>query len=350
MAEEGHFIAEVTRGLVFLLPMGRDGLRAALTRPLEAAGYRFENEAMVEAMVGGLERTKSPLPLLQFTAAKLWDARDRTSRLLTQTSYDQLGGVAGALSAHANAVLSALSVADQRLCRAVFLRLCTPERTRAVVSLLDLRGLAAESGAVEQVIHRLSDARLVLVEAGGEREGTTVELCHESLIERWDKLTQWLSESEQDAQFVARLQVAAHQWETSHETEGLLWRDRAAREAAEWLTRRRAEQGMGEALGLAKREERFLVAVVALSRRGRRRRQRIMAGVLAAVSVTAVVVFLLSIGVKRQAARADRAAKQAAQEALSAQVEARQARDRLQRLSRPHHAQRGASGLRHSGL
>jgi WD40 repeat protein len=337
MADEGHFIAEVTRGLCFLRAMGRDGLRAALTRPLEAAGYRFENEAMVEAMVGGLERTKSPLPLLQFTAAKLWETRDRTSRLLTQGSYDQLGGVAGALSAHANAVLSALSEADQRLCRAVLLRLCTPERTRAVVSLSDLRGLAAEAGAVEQVIHRLSDARLVLVEAGGEREGTTVELCHESLIDSWDKLKQWLADSEHDAQFVARLQVAAQQWESSQEAEGLLWRDRSAREAAEWLTRRRAEQGAGEPLGLGKREERFLVAVVALSERGRRRRQRIVAGVLATVSVIAVVVFLLSIGVKRQAARADRAAVQAdraaaqaaqeAQEAQAAQVEARQARN-----------------------
>jgi WD40 repeat protein len=334
MADEGHFIAEVTRGLFFLRPMGRDGLRAALTRPLEAAGYRFENEAMVEAMVGGLEGTKSPLPLLQFTATKLWEARDRIGRLLTQGSYDQVGGVAGALSAHANAVLSALSVADQRLCRAVLLRLCTPERTRAVVSLPDLRGLATESRAVEQVIHRLSDARLVLIEAGGEREGTTVELCHESLIESWDKLKQWLSESEQDAQFVARLHVAAQQWETSKEAEGLLWRDRAAREAAEWLTRRRAERAAGEPLGLANREERFLVAVVALSERGRRRRQRIVAGVLATVSVIAVVVFLLSIDVKRQAARADRAAAQAdraaaqsAQDAQSAQAEARQARN-----------------------
>jgi WD40 repeat protein len=334
IAEEGHFIAEVTRGLVFLLPMGRDGLRTALTRPLEAAGYRFENEAMVEAMVGGLERTRSPLPLLQFTAAKLWEARDRTSRLLTQTSYDQLGGVAGALSAHANAVLSALSAADQRLCRAVLLRLCTPERTRAVVSLADLRGLAAEGGAVEQVIHRLSDARLVLVEAGGERDGTTVELCHESLIESWDKLQQWLAESEQDAQFVARLHAAAQQWEASQEAQGLLWRDRAAREAAEWLTRRRAEQGAGESLGISRREERFLVSVVALSERGRRRRQRIMAGVLATVSVTAVVVFLLSLGMKRQATRADREAAQAARAAVqaeqaaeSAQDEARQARN-----------------------
>jgi WD40 repeat protein/serine/threonine protein kinase len=327
MADEGHFTAEVTRGLLFLRAMGRDGLRQALTRPLEVASYRFENEAMVEAMVEGLERTKSPLPLLQFTAAKLWEARDRTSRLLTQESYEQLGGVAGALSAHANAVLSALSETDRRLCRAVLLRLCTPERTRAVVSLADLRELAAEGGAVEQVIHRLSDARLVLVEMGGEREGTTVELCHESLIDSWDKLKQWLAESEQDAQFVARLAVASQQWEASQESEGLLWRDRAAREAAEWLTRRRAEQAAGASLGLSKREERFLVAVVALSERGRRRRQRILAGVLATVSVIAVVVSLLAIGMKRAATRADQAATEAAQAAQAAQAEARQARN-----------------------
>ncbi len=327
VAEEGHFRAEVTRGLLFLPPMARDGLHTALVRPLEVAGYRFENEAMVDAMLAGLERTKSPLPLLQFTAAKLWEARDRAGRLLTQASYDQLGGVAGALSAHANAVLSALSPADQRLCRAVFLRLCTPERTRAVVSLTDLRGLAADGGAVEHVIHRLSDARLVLVEAGGEEEGTMVELCHESLIESWNKLTQWLSESERDAQFLAGLGAAAQQWEASQEAPGLLWRDRAAREAAEWLARRRAEQANGEPLGLGRREERFLIAVVALFERGRRRRQRIVAGVVATLSAIAVAMFLLSISVNRQAARADQAAKHAEEEALAAQVEARQARN-----------------------
>jgi len=327
MADDGHFTAEVTRGLWFLRAIGRDGLRAALTRPLEAAGYRFENESMVDAMVSGIARTKSPLPLLQFTAAKLWEARDRTTRLLTQTSYDQLGGVAGALSAHANAVLSALSAVEQRLCRAVVLRLCTPERSRAVVSLRDLRELAAEAGAVDQVIHRLSDARLVLVDAGGERDGATVELCHESLIESWDKLAQWLAESEQDAQFVARLHAAAQQWDSSHEAEGLLWRDRAAREAAEWLTRRRAELGPGQSLELGGREERFLLAVVALMERGRRRRQRIMTGMLATVSLVAAVVLLLSIRVEQQAARADQAAAQAAQAARSAQLEARQARN-----------------------
>ena len=320
MAEEGHFLTEAARALFFLRPMGHDGLREALTRPLEAAGYRFENDDMVQAMLGGLEHTKSSLPLLQFTAQKLWDARDRTRRLLTQASYDQLGGVAGALSAHANAVLSALSVAEQRLCRAVFLRLCTPERTRAVVSLSDLRALAEDGGAVEQVIHRLSDARLVLVEAGDERGGTTVELCHESLIDSWDKFREWLAESEHDTQFVAQLYAAARQWEASGSAEGLLWRDRAALEAADWLARRRAELGAEESIGLGEREQRFLSSMVALSERMRRRRQRSFAGVLAIAGVIATVVFILAM-------RANRAAVRAEQEATLAQNEARQARN-----------------------
>jgi WD40 repeat protein len=313
MAEGGHFLAEATRGLWFLRPMGRDDLRDALTRPLEAAGYRFEDEAMIEAMLDGLEHTKAALPLLQFTAARLWEARDRASRRLTLASYDRSGGVGGALSAHANGVLAALPAAEQLLCRAVLLRLCTPERTRAVVSLADLQAGAADAAAVAQVIRRLSDARLVVIEAGSEREGSTVELCHEALIESWDKLQQWLAESQQDSRFVARLQSAAAQWEASHAAEGLLWRDHAAREAADWLARRRIERGAGQPIGLGGRDERFLLAVVALSERTRRRRRRVVAGVLATVGVIAAVVFTLAVSARRQA--------------VAAQLEARQARN-----------------------
>ncbi|WP_233560989.1 serine/threonine-protein kinase, partial [Sorangium cellulosum] len=96
MADDRGFIRDVTGGLWLLPPMGRDDLREALTRPIEAAGYRFEAAEMVEHMLGALESTRSPLPLLQFTAGKLWDARDRKRRLVTRDSYERLGGVAGA--------------------------------------------------------------------------------------------------------------------------------------------------------------------------------------------------------------------------------------------------------------
>ncbi|WP_437595011.1 nSTAND1 domain-containing NTPase [Sorangium sp. So ce1000] len=317
MADDHDFVVDVTRGLSLLPPMGRDGLRDALTRPLEAAGHRFETEEMVEDMLGTLERTRSPLPLLQFTAAKLWEARDRERRLLTRESYERLGGVAGALSAHADAVLSALPVREQRLARAVLVRLVTPERTRAVVSLEELQGVAQEGNgvageAIELVVQHLAGARLLLIETGGEREGTTVELVHESLIERWPKLRQWLAEGEQDTQFLARLRASAQQWEASGRAEGLLWRDRAAQEARAWHERRRAAQGADGRAGIGEREERYLLAVVELAERARRLRRRLAMGVFATISAFAVTVSYLAIRAKEDALLARNATRMAA--------------------------------------
>ncbi|WP_437734534.1 nSTAND1 domain-containing NTPase [Sorangium sp. So ce1335] len=339
VGDDRGFMADVTRGLWFLPPMGREGLREALARPSEAAGYRFEAAEMVEHILDSLESARSPLPLLQFTAMKLWEARDRERRLLTRESHERLGGVAGALSAHADAVLSALSSREQRLARAVLLRLVTPERTRAVVSLDELRECAqdGEGGAgdtVAQVVQHLADARLLLIETGGEREGATVELVHESLIERWAKLKQWLTESEQDAEFLARLRAAARQWEASGSAEGLLWRDRAAEDARAWHERRRAERsGMGDD-GIGRREERYLSAVVAFHERAQRVRRGITAGVIAVLGAVALMVSLLAIDNDRQATRArqqaTRAAEQAAladQETARAHAQARAARN-----------------------
>ncbi|XXT14640.1 protein kinase [Sorangium sp. So ce429] len=327
MAEDRNFINDVTRGLWFLPPMGRDGLREALMRPVEAAGYGFETAEMVEHMLGTLESTRSPLPLLQFTATKLWDARDHERRLLTRESYDQLGGVAGALSAHADAVLSALPMREQRLARAVFLRLVTPERTRAVVSLDELREIAHDGAgsagdAIAQVVQHLAGARLVLIETGGEREGATVELVHESLIVRWAKLGKWLAESEHDAQFLARLRAAGQQWEASGRAEGLLWRDRAADDARAWHERRRAALGAEWRVGLGKREESYLLAVAAFAERARRLRWRLATGAIAALTAIAVMVSFLAIRADREATRADQQATRAAQQATRADLEA----------------------------
>ncbi|WP_437679097.1 nSTAND1 domain-containing NTPase [Sorangium sp. So ce131] len=337
LADDGGFIRDVTRGLSFLPSMGRERLREALTRPLEAAGYRFETTEMIEHMLCSLEGTRSPLPLLQFTATKLWEARDRERRLLTRDSYEQLGGVAGALSAHADAVLSTLPPSEHRLARAVLLRLVTPEHTRAVVRLDELRDLVHDGegdagGAVAQVVQHLACARLLLIETGGEqtggeRAGATVELVHESLIERWPKLGQWLAESEQDAQFLARLRAAAQPWEASGQAEGLLWRDRTAEEAQAWYTRRRAEQGAEWRAGLSKREERYLLAVVSLCERARRLRRRLATGMIATLTAIAVMVSFLAVRASQQATRASQQATRADQEAARVHVEAREARN-----------------------
>ncbi|MDI1443586.1 protein kinase [Polyangium sp. 6x1] len=305
VAEDPHFLAEVTQGLFLLPPMGREGLREALVRPVEAAAHRFEDEAMITDILDELSRAKTPLPLLQFSAAELWEARDRDAKTLTRASYERLGGVVGSLSTHADAVFAGLSLPSQRLCQAVFLRLVTPERTRAIVSLSELASLTEEPSVMEALVQHLCGARLLLLEVGGLPGAVTVELVHESLIERWPRLARWLDEGTAEAQFMARLRAAASQWQAGGEASGLLWRDRAAEEARTFYERRRANPEAPRGLPLGRAEERYLRAVIELQERARRRRQRSIAGAFVVLGTVSVLVFFLAMRAQAQARRAD---------------------------------------------
>ena len=300
MTDDRNFTLEAMRGLVLLPPIGREGLRDALTRPIEAAKYRFESDALVEQILDELSSTRGPLPLLQFAASKLWEMRDRRRKRLTRQSYRSLGGVAGALSVHADSVLATLSATEQRLARSILLRLVTPERTRAVVNLDELCGLAEDSGAATHVIHHLAGARLLFVETGEGREGAIVELVHESLIESWGRLRSWLEEDEKDAEFLARLRPAAKQWETSGRAEGLLWRDQTAKEARVWLERRRVERKEDAHVGLGAHEQAFLAAVIVHFEGAQQRRRRQITGVIATLVVFVSVVSYQALSAKRE--------------------------------------------------
>lgn len=314
LAEDRTFLSAVMRGLYFLPSMGNQGLRDALEKPLSAVKYQFENENLIDEILRGLEGMKSPLPILQFLATKLWDHRDKTQHRLTTEAYHALGGVAGALSTHADTMLGAMSPIEQKLTRTIFLRLVTPERTRAIVLFDELCTLSNDKVAVEQVLLRLSEARLIAIESGDEREGKTVELVHESLIERWDKLRHWLDENEFDAQFHAELRNAATQWEKNDKVDGFLWRDEAARKAESWLL----DHVKAGTLEVAPRELNYLNAVVGLSRRTKRRWQIAIASLLALSTAVAIVVSVLALDAKRQAKRADEQTDLARTEALLA--------------------------------
>ncbi len=328
LSEDRRLLDEVTRGLVFLPPMTHEGLRDALIKPLEKVQYRFEDESLVEEMLNGLSGTKSPLPLLQFTATKLWDARDPEKRLLTREAYDALGGVAGALSTHADSVIAGFAVREQHLARALFVRLVTPERTRAIVRLSELSAIDADSAAVSQVVERMAAARLLSIETSNGEEETSVELLHESLIERWSKLRQWLDEDQQDAQFLAELRYAAGQWEKNGRVEGFLWRDRAAVMAGQWLERRRAETGSKTSqVGLGEREKQYIEAVIRLAERTRRWRRNIAIGVGMAAIGIATIVSLLAIRAREQATQAEVARRRAEIAGAAAKAKAAEALD-----------------------
>ena len=254
------------------------------------AGYQFEDAAMVESMLDHLEHTPGALPLLQFAASQLWETRDPERRLLTAASYNRIGGIAGALASHADTVVAECTPREQTLVRAVFLRLVTAERTRAIVPIAELYELSREPGEVHRVLERLVRSRLLVGQTiAGDRSaaagGGTVEIVHESLIHCWPLLRRWLDETQEDAAFLEQLRNIARQWQIKGYAQGLLWRGEAMEEARLWHSRYRGE--------LPDLQRAYLSAVFALSARATRRKRL---AVTAAIGLLSLAVIAGGVG------------------------------------------------------
>ncbi|MDC0713223.1 protein kinase [Stigmatella sp. ncwal1] len=324
--EDERFMAELNQGLFFLTAPSRDGLRDALVQPAEMAGFRFETPAMVDNMLQHLESTQGALPLLQFAATKLWEERDTARRLLTEERYQAMGGIAGALASHADNVLAELPFQARALARAVLLRLVTPERTRAIVSMEELRELSKDASEIQILIDHLVQARLLVVQTGGGNTGATVEIVHESLLHSWPTLRRWLDEGQEDSAFLEQLRNAARQWQAKGFDSGLLWRGEVVEEAHRFQRRYRGE--------LPQVQQDFLKAVFSQEARATRRKRALVVGstvflglLVAASAVALVVIRNAQQEAERQAVAAQRAesvARESENTARGAEAEAKQ--------------------------
>jgi hypothetical protein len=124
------------------------------------------------------------LPLLEFALTQLWEKQSRG--LLIHQAYSEIGGVAKALSNHAEAVYAKLSEQQQKQAQRIFLQLVRPgEGTK------DTRRVAtrAEVGNWKLVTFLAGeDARLVVTGRDEQKEEETVEVVHEALIQEWGRL------------------------------------------------------------------------------------------------------------------------------------------------------------------
>ena len=263
-------------------------LRRALVQPALACGYRFEDDALVDEMLGEIAHERGALPLLAFAASRLWEKRDRESGMLTRTAYEEIGGVGGALAQHAEATMERLGEARREIVREVFRNLVTAEGTRAVREMDELLSVFENEEAAREVIGALIDARLLTTYetagASGDESERHVEIVHESLLDAWPRLVRWRTQDEDGAQLRDLLRQAAKMWEERNRSEDLLWSGSAYLDYRAWRERYSG--------GLSATEEAFARAMVSRANRQRRRR-RVAVGI--AFVLLAVVLGIFGV-------------------------------------------------------
>jgi eukaryotic-like serine/threonine-protein kinase len=321
VSEDQRFMTELGQGLFFLASPNREGLRDAIVQPAEMAGYRFESEEMIEHMLEHLDATQGALPLLQFAATKLWESRDPSRKLLTVESYNAIGGIAGALASHADSVLAELSSHARALARAVFLRLVTPERTRAIVSLDELHELSKDGAELQRLVSQLVQARLLVVQTGGGATGASVEIVHESLVHSWPTLKRWLDEGQEDSVFLEQLRNAARQWQVKGQDSGLLWRGEMVEEARRFQRRYRGE--------LPRQQRAFLDAVFSQSARASRLKRALYIGGASFLTLLLAAAMVALVVIRRSQQEAEALRLVAESQAAVAQKAEAEARQRL---------------------
>jgi WD40 repeat protein/serine/threonine protein kinase len=309
VAEGAEARATLDRIMVLRSP-GAAMLSEALIRPLETVGYAFDDPSVVEEMVEEVRDEVACLPLLQFAGQLLWEHRDVDRHELLRSSYEALGGVAGALARHADGVLSGLPPSSLQLARALLLRLVTADGTRRVLARTQL--LAGLGEDADQVLDRLVSARLITARQGEVRSEVELELVHESLIVTWARLRRWIEESREELAFLAEIGQAAELWDKRGRRFEEVWRGDALRDALRKVDRCTTKV---PELVLA-----FLRAGAEKYQRFTRRRRWRRAAVVAVLSITALVALVVAAilskqkrAIEEQRAEAQREGARAAQ-------------------------------------
>jgi formylglycine-generating enzyme required for sulfatase activity len=217
---------EVERALYLLRPLTPEGMREAILGPARSRGVGFESEELLQTLIETTARRAGSLPLLQFALAELWERRDPARGLLTRAALDEMGGVAGALSRHADGVLVRLTRAEQQAARRLLGLLVTTESTRGARGEEELTTASEED---RTALRALVEGRLLHARTEGGQ--TRYEIAHEALIVSWGTLRHWLDEDAGQRALRQRLEMASVEWERLGNAEDLLWRGRQLEEA-----------------------------------------------------------------------------------------------------------------------
>jgi WD40 repeat protein/energy-coupling factor transporter ATP-binding protein EcfA2 len=223
----------------YLIPrMTRDERREAISGPV-AVGQGAISEPLVNQLLNDVGDNPDQLPILQHALMRTWDhwLGHRNGNPIDIRDYNAIGGMAEALSRHADEAYAELNDSQKLITEKLFKGLTEKgtdnreiRRPMEVQEICELTG--ANEAAVIAVIEvfRREGRSFLMPPPADALTGAPVQLnreslidiSHESLIRNWERLKQWVDEESRSARIYRRLAETA----VLHKEGGAgLWRD-----------------------------------------------------------------------------------------------------------------------------
>ncbi|MDJ0593370.1 MAG: hypothetical protein QNJ72_25855 [Pleurocapsa sp. MO_226.B13] len=260
-------------------------LRLAIAEPAARNGVIFE-KGLVEQIISDFFQQAGSLPLLQYTLNLLWekDGISENNRILNIKTYQDLGGITGALQKQADYIYKQeLNEQEQKAAEQIFIDLIDILDREPISRRVELSRFK-DNNLLERTLNKLIDSRLLvsgryksIVEESGTQslelahvEVPHVEVAHEQLLRSWQFLQDLIQEKKEIIILRSRLIGDANQWyelrkEDEEKAQDELWSGSKLERVLELID----EKAFGS---LDEKSEQFIKASV--ERRDRQKRKQ----------------------------------------------------------------------------
>ncbi|REJ49901.1 MAG: diguanylate cyclase [Microcystis aeruginosa TA09] len=220
-------------------------LREAIMEPAKRQVHDVTIELCDKILEDIDEKEQGFLPLLEFALTQLWQKRDEAEHRLTLDTYEAIGGIVGALNCQADKVYQyrdyeqdspqqERTETEKTLIKRIFLNLLQigdgEKDTRLRQPKAVILSLAGDNQEGQEILKELIEGeqglvkgRLLVTGKTEREEEAWVDLAHEALIEKWDNLNLWRTETRKGRELAKQVDKDAKDWQKNNKSQYYLW-------------------------------------------------------------------------------------------------------------------------------